>query len=241
MNVEDFREEVMASLGGNIVDVYLEDKDIDRAFRRAKKTFQQKGNDNFRKGYFRLPVNNCQMTYQLPSEISVVVQIIRPTMTFNAQDEFSLVAYNQLFGWNSTSGDIMGDWLSYEMTLQLHELWQRYMAFEIDFQHDEFRNTISMEKKPSRKNEIWLLECYHHLQDEEYREVLWIQDWTIAECKVMLGQAYRMIPQLPGPEGPVNIDGNGMIQEGKDEMRTLLEDIQAGVDGAPEAWGIVVG
>lgn len=237
---EEFYQDIRFSLGDCLVDVELEDNHIDYAFRMAKKTFKQKGSNNFRKSFFKLPVDPSQRAYQLPTETSMVVNIVKPTFTFTIQDEFSLAAYNDLFGWKSTSTALLGDWLSYEMTLQSMELWRKFIAYEADFEFDEHRHQITFPKPPEVKT-IWILECYKDLSDEEYMDVLWIQSWTQAEAKQLLGAAYRKFSQLPGPDGAVSLDGGSLIQEAKDEKRELLEDILNGVDGAPEAWGVYMG
>lgn len=240
MNQADFDADVLLSLGSELVDVELGTPSLALAFRRAKKTFQQKGNNSYRKDYYSLALDREVRTYQLPAEVYIVVNVIKPTFTFSANDEFSLAAYQQLFG--GTGSLVTGDWLAYEYTLQNMELWQRYLGFEADFDFDEHTKKITFPQKPEQDSIPWILECYHDLTDDEYRDVLWIQRWAIAEAKEMLGLAYRKFSQLPGPEGSVSLDGGSLVQEAKEEKRDLLEEILAGTDGAAESsYGIFVG
>lgn len=239
MTLDELAEEIMISLGANLVDVELSMDEIGLAFKKAKRTFQQKGHNNYRRVFYQLPVQPCRDVYMIPSEIDTVVKVIRPTTKyFSTDDEFSMAAYNQLFG--STNTGLSGDWLSYELTLQQIERLQKYTAFDVQFNHDIHRDSITFLKNPNRK-EIWLLEVYTNLTDEEYMDVLWIQEWALAEAKIMLGNAYRKFSQLPSPDGSISLDGNGMIQEGNQDKERLLQEILDGVDGGVDYYEISFG
>src|SRR5690554_3394011 len=97
MTKDEFNEEIIIALGGNLIDVELEDKELDLAFKRAKRTFQQKGSNNMRRQFFRLRVNKCQQEYQLPSNIDTIVKVIKPITGFSVENPLSLAVYNELF------------------------------------------------------------------------------------------------------------------------------------------------
>lgn len=239
MNFENFKCEVLLSLGGGMIDVELGDEEIALAFNKAKRTFIQKGHNTYRRDFFRLNVNTCQNSYKLSTDVNTVVKIIKPGDTyFSINDEFSLAAYNDLFGWKADSQ--MGDYLSYDLTLQLLETWRRYLAYEVQWHYNPLTGDLSFLKPPER-NEIWLIELYRNLTDDQYRDILWIQSWAIAEAKIMLGMAYRKFPQLPGPDGSISLDGNSLIQDGEREKEQLIEDINNLIDGAPDYYEITFG
>lgn len=239
MKFDDFYEEVILSLGGGLVDVELEPEHVQLAFKKAKRTFKQKGNDSYRRDFIRLPVDDCSMTYQIPSDVNTVVKIIKPNKwSYATADPFAQRAFNDMFG-DYHKGN-HSNYLTYELTLQMIETWKRYVDFDVQFHHNEFDSTISILHPASRK-EVWLLEVYRDLSDEQYMDVLWIQSWAIAEAKIMLGTAYAKFPQLPGPDGSVSLDGSRLIQEGDREKEKLIEDIHSGVDGHSSAWEITLG
>ena len=238
MTPNEFYEEIVLSLGGGLVDVELGEKELELCFKKAKRTFIQKGNNSYRRDFIRIKVNKCSMVYQLPRDINAVVRVIKPTMTFHINDEFSLAAYNELFGHKSTSA--MGDYLSYELTLQMIETWRRYLAFDVQHHFNEFTQEISFLKAPE-KDGFWLLEVYRNLSDDQYRDVLWVQSWALAEAKIILGTAYRKFSGgLPSPDGSsASLDGNSLIQDGMQDKERLLEDINNGIDGSyGSAWEI---
>ena len=230
MNKEDFFEEVMISLGGNLVDVELEDKELNLAFKKAKRTFIQKGHNSYRRMFYKTAVTKGCMIIPVPYNVDTVVRIIKPRRGFHIGDDFSLAAFNDIFP-VTVSGGTSGDLLSYELTLQKLERWEKYMATDVDFNYDPFKHTISIMKAPLR-DEVWLVELYTNLEDSEYMDILWIQNWTIAEAKIMLGTAYRKFSSLPSPDGTVSLDGGSLIQEGKEEKLALLEEIENYTDGA---------
>lgn len=240
MNFEDFKEEIYTMLGDSMTEVELNDTDLSVAFRRAKRTFQQKGPNNYRKGYYCFTVSPDKVDYFLPKEVDTAIKIIRPDYTWwSAEDPLALAAYNNLFAGMGTT--TRGDWLSLEMLGQQLEIWNRYAAQDIDFNHDKMRSTLRL-LQPPRRSEQWILEVYSNLTDEEYMEMLWIQSWAITEAKIILGAAYRKFSSLPSPDGSsVSLSGDQMIQEAKEEQRLLLEDIENQVSGDVDWYGVYIG
>lgn len=238
---EEFFEEIVTLLGGGLVDVELCEADVRVALRRAIRTYQQKGPDNHNKAFYKLSVEKDKTEYAIPKETHTIIKIIRPTQWWSAEDPLALAAYNNLFGHQSVGTIGNGDWLSLEFMNQQLEIWQRYMAFDVDFDHDKTRSTIRLHQPPKR-NEKWILEMYSHASEEFYMNMLWIQSWTIAECKMILGQAYRKFSGLPDPTGgTVSLSGDQMIQEANETFRQLLEDIENLVSGDVDYYGIYMG
>lgn len=240
MIFNDFKDEMLTMLGGNLVDVELEDKDYQMALKRAIRVFQQKGNNSYRRVFQPLVVTKSEYTYELPVEtptngkIDTIVKIVKPSGGWNIEDPFSLAAYNDMFyGIGTGMGcacNTTADYMTYELTMQNIEDARRYMAYETQFVHDKFKNTITLLKKPE-KDTTWLLDCYVNLTVEEYSDILWVQSWALSELKIILGTAYRKFQSLAAPTGETSLAGSEYIQEGKDMQEQLLEDILNGVDG----------
>lgn len=242
MNKTDFNEEIVVALGGNLMDVELTEKELDLSFKKAKRTFQQKGSNNMRREFFRLKVNTCQQEYMVPSRIDTIVKIIKPSNGFTAENPLAMATYNELFYGMGDTGVGGFDLLSYEFTLQKIETFHRYMAYDAQFSHDKHRNTVRFLKNPERDNVFWLLECYTNLEDDEYRDILWVQEWATAEAQEQLGKAYRKFSSIPGPDGSsVSLGGDQMVQEAQQRKQELIEDILNGVDGDPSYWEIRLG
>lgn len=246
MTFEEFKQDIMYELGGGLVDVEFEvectgfdgNASIEFAFRRARDIYKQKGNNNWRKEFLALPVTKDQTLYNLPDEtlgkVNTIIKIIKPTSGFNIEDPFSVTAYNDLFGNLGTLSGQCGsprmDYLMYELTLSTLERSRRYGAYDSQWNHDQFKNTIKFLKKPETDT-VWFLECYRDLTDTEYMDVLWIKEYATAIAKGMLGLAYRKFSSLPGPTGEVSLSGDQLVSESEQEKQRLIEDINNYVDG----------
>jgi hypothetical protein len=54
---------------------------------------------------------------------------------------------------------------------------------------------------------------------------------------MLLGQAYSKFSQIAGPQGGASLNGAAMVQEAKDEMTQLMDDLAKYVDGSqPLTW-----
>ena len=65
----------------------------------------------------------------------------------------------------------------------------------------------------------------------------WIQDYALALCKDMLGQAREKFAQIAGPQGGSQLNGAALKTEAKAEMEALEEELKRFVDGSqPYTW-----
>lgn len=237
MNKSDFDSYIETHLGGNLIDVELTTVDYDRAFQRAKRTFVQKGNNNLEKKFETLTTVVDQTEYTLDSSIDTVVRIVKPTGGLYTDDPFSIATFNDIF--HNFHGD-SSSLLNYELGLQLIERIERYTAYESDFIYTKRDAKLTL-LKPPQQSEVWFVECYADLTDEQYRDRLWIQEWTLAECKEILGHAYSKFDQVTTPSGQTSLNGSDLLQEAKTSKEELLEEIAQFTDGDPTGMFIMLG
>ena len=65
----------------------------------------------------------------------------------------------------------------------------------------------------------------------------WIQDYALALCKEMLGQAREKFAQIAGPQGGTQLNGAALKAEAKAEMEILEDEIKRFIDGSqPYTW-----
>jgi len=65
----------------------------------------------------------------------------------------------------------------------------------------------------------------------------WLQDYALAFCKTILGQARGKFAQLAGPQGGTQLNGAALMAEGQAEMEKLEQDLKDYVDGStPLYW-----
>lgn len=67
----------------------------------------------------------------------------------------------------------------------------------------------------------------------------WIQDYALALCKEMLGQAREKFATIAGPQGGTQLNGGALKTEAKAEMEALEEELKRFIDGSqPYTWVI---
>ena len=54
---------------------------------------------------------------------------------------------------------------------------------------------------------------------------IWIRDYALANCKVMLGEAREKFSQIASPQGGTALNGSALKTEGKAELERLEMDI----------------
>ena len=239
----DFYAEVIASIGGTLVDVELADTDLAICFKKAKRTMLQRGHQNYRHSFIELDVTTDVFEYSVPTTVTDVVKILPPYGGgyTSSNDLFTISAYNSMFnsvnGSNYSCGGV--DFVLYELALAQLDTIERFSATAVDYRFDQFANKVKFLAKPKRAGKYYV-ECYLDLLDEEYYEMDWIVRWTIAEAKIMLGTAYRKFSALASPQGDGSIGGMELITDGQSEKDTLNQEILDYVDGSVDYMGVYI-
>lgn len=238
---EEFKETVISLLSGTLVDVELEDTDVETAYKHAKRTFKHKGNDNLTQSFWKLSVKPKTAQYQLPSEITDVREAITPKSdySFMGGDPFAMASFQETFT-HGMGGSSSGDYFyTYDLTRQIMDNNRIYTASEPSYRFDRRKKALYL-MNPPRVEQEWLLDVYRESTDEEYQENLWIINWTVAECKQILGRAYRKFGSLPTPSGESQLDGSDLVQEAQREKEQLLEEIENFTDGDADGMGVYI-
>lgn len=91
--------------------------------------------------------------------------------------------------------------------------------------------------------ETVLLHIYNKKPDSmllnDSRIFPWLQDYSLALCKEMLGQAREKFASIAGPQGGTQLNGAALKTEAKAEMEALEEELKRFYDGSmPYTWVI---
>jgi hypothetical protein len=232
----DFQTLLSTLLGANLIDVELTANDYTTAFEMARRTYIQKGNNNQNHNFRELPVVAGTSSYVVDSSVDLVVRIIN-TKSFPTSDPFSMSLVQSMFSSISSSD---GGLATYEMSLQYIENLDIYFVKNIPFDYNKRTNTLKLLKTP-KIDETWMIETYDNSTDDEYRELLWIQEWALAELKIIIGRAYSKFASLSGPSGETSLNGDVYLSEGREDKDRLLFDIQNHVDGEMTGGQILIG
>jgi hypothetical protein len=235
-----------AMLGDGMIDVELDPIHYETALTRSLAVFRQRADNAVEESYVFLNLIEDQNEYILPKEIQQVRQIFRRSIGSRSGggqggtvfEPFNL-AYTNTYLLSSTN---MGGLLTYELFSQYQELVGKMFGSFINFSYNPQNRKLIIQQRPRTDESVMLL-CYNvkpdfALIDDTYAGQ-WIKDFTLANCKMMLGQAREKFAQIAGPQGGSSLNGAAMKTEAQTEMDKLMEDLKTGV--TTQGWGWVIG
>ncbi len=227
-----------AMLGDGMVDVELDPIHYQTALDRALAVFRQRSDNAVEESYAFLTINEDQNEYILPKEIQQVRQIFRRSIgsrTGNGSggtvfEPFNL-AYTNTYLLSSTN---MGGLLTYELFAQYQELVGKMFGSFINFTWQPQSRKLMIQQRPRGSEEV-LLWVYNTKPDfaiiEDTYASQWIKDYSLANCKMMLGQAREKFSQIAGPQGGGSLNGAAMKAEATADLERLTKELETLVAG----------
>ena len=235
-----------AMLGDGMIDIELDPIHYETALTRALAVFRQRSDNAVEESYVFLTLEVDKNEYILPKEIQQVRQIFRRSVGSRTGggsggtvfEPFNM-AYTNTYLLASTN---MGGLLTYELFAQYQELVGKMFGSYINFTWHSQSHKLIIQQRP-RSEESVMLMVYNvrpdfSLIDDTYAGQ-WIKDYSLANCKMMLGQAREKFAQIAGPQGGSALNGGALKAEAQAEMDKLMEDLKTGV--TTQGWGWIIG
>jgi len=137
----------------------------------------------------------------------------------------------------------MGGLLTYELFAGYQELIGKMFGSFINFTwHPQSRKMV-IQQRP-RGNELLLLWVYNEKPDwvlmEDIYAKQWIKDYTLANCKYMLGQAREKFASIAGPQGGTALNGASLKAEAQGDIDRLTMELTTQVAGG-QGYSWVIG
>lgn len=225
-------------LGDGMIDVELDPIHYETALGRALGVFRQRSDNAVEESYAYLTLTESQNEYILPNEIQQVRQIFRRSVgsrtgngTGGTVFEPFNMAYTNTYLLSSTN---MGGLLTYELFAGYQELVGKMFGSFINYTWHPQSHKLTIHQRP-RGEESVMLQVYNTKPDfaiiEDVYSGQWIKDYTLANCKMMLGQAREKFAQIAGPQGGGSLNGAAMKTEAQTELDKLTEDLKMLVPG----------
>ena len=128
----------------------------------------------------------------------------------------------------------MGGLATYELFAGYQELVGKMFGSFINFTwHPQSKRLVIMQRPRGEENV--LLWCYNSKPDfvilQDVYASQWIKDYTLANCKVMLGQAREKFASIAGPQGGTALNGATLKQEGFQDIERLTAELVTLVPG----------
>jgi hypothetical protein len=137
----------------------------------------------------------------------------------------------------------MGGLATYELFSQYQELVGKMFGSFINFTWHPQSHKLIIHQRP-RGEESVMLQVYNTKPDfaiiDDVYSGQWIKDYTLANCKMMLGQAREKFAQIAGPQGGSGLNGAAMKTEATAEMEKLVDDLMKLVPGG-SGYSFVIG
>ena len=228
-----------AMLGDGMVDVELDPVHYETALGRALAKYRQRGDSSVEESYMFMTTVQDQNTYILPKEVVEVRQIFRRSIgsrTGSGQggtifEPFNLAYTNTYLLASSNMGGI----LTYELFAQYQEQIGKMFGAFIEFKWHAQTHKLTILQRPRNSDEELLLYCYNYRPDlgilNDVYAAQWVKDYTLATCKIMLGNAREKFAQIAGPQGGTSLNGTALKAEGTTEIEKLETELIAQVAG----------
>jgi hypothetical protein len=225
-------------LGDGMVDVELDPAHYEIALDRTMTKFRQRSPNSVEDSYVFLTLEKDKNDYKLPDEIVNVQSLFRRTLgsrtgggTGTNFEPFNL-AYTNTYLLNST---MLGGISTYYLFAGYQEMVGKIFGSYIEFQWIPTSKILRILQRPFTEGEVVMMRCQNYRPDyvliEDYLAKQWIRDYTLANCKLMLGEARSKFGAIAGPGGSGQLNGNDLKAAGKEEIEKLEKEMDNFVPG----------
>jgi hypothetical protein len=230
---------VQAMLGSGMVDVELDPIHYNTAIDRALNKFRQRSSNSVEESFAFLTLELDQNNYVLAPEIENVRRIYRRSIgsRTGGGDGGSLfepfnLAYANTYLLTSTN---MGGLATYFAFASYQKLVGKMFGSEINFIFNKTSKLLTIDQRPRGPEEVLLwIDNYRpdfNLLEDRFAGQ-WLKDYSLATCKIMLGEAREKFATIASPQGGTQLNGAALKAEGKAELEVLEQDLINYKDGS---------
>lgn len=230
---------VRTMLGDGMVEVELDPIHYETALNRALSRFRQRSANAVEESYLFLELQQDQNDYRLPDDIIEVQSVFRRTIGSRSGmgaggtlfEPFNM-AYTNTYLLNSS---MLGGIATYEMFAGYQKLLGRMFGSFIEFKWKPTTHILTILQRPFAQGEQVLIKSYNYRPDyillQDIYAKQWLYDYTLAVCKLMLGEARSKFGSIAGPGSSITLNGADLKSAGKEEMEKLDKEIETYVPG----------
>jgi len=230
-------DQVLVLLSNNLVEIDLSINDLTTSLDIALQRYRQRSSNATQEGVFFLTLQPEVQTYTLPKEIIEVSKIYRQGLGANSgqtngnqYDPFSL-AYTNLYLLQPTGQGDLATFYYYSSWL---ETAGKLFGATYDFRWDSRTSRLTIIRHQIVTEDVGIV-AYMDVSDDllisgRYSGP-WIRNYTLALCKMILGNAYEKFAGIPGPQGQISLNGAQLKAEAVAEMAALEVEINTYQDG----------
>jgi hypothetical protein len=225
-------EYVQTMLGSGMVDVELDPIHYNTAIDRALNKFRQRSSNSVEESFGFITLQVDQNDYILPKEVMNVRQLFRRSIGSRSGggnggtlfEPFNL-AYSNTYLLTSSN---MGGLATYYAFASYQKLVGKMFGSDVNFTFNKTTKLLTIMQRPRSEEEllVWMYNYrpdFNLLQDPAASQ--WLRDYSLAGCKLMLGEAREKFGSIASPQGSTTLNGTALKAEGKAEMEMLEQDL----------------
>jgi len=130
---------------------------------------------------------------------------------------------------------MLGGISTYFLFAGYQEMVGKIFGSYIEFQWIPTSKVLRILQRPFTEGEVIMMRCQNYRPDytiiEDYLAKQWIKDYTLATCKLMLGEARSKFGAIAGPGGSGQLNGGDVKSAGKEEIGKLEKELETLVAG----------
>jgi hypothetical protein len=240
---KDIVDYIRAFLGDGMVDVELDNIHYNTAIDRALAKYRQRSANAVEESYGYLTLEMDKNEYILPKEVISVRECFRRSIGSRTGggdggtlfEPFNLAYSNTYLLSSSNMGGIATYFMFASYQKEVGKLFGSYIVF--DFNPTTKKLRIS--QRP-RGQETVLLWMYNQRPDfnlfEDPYAGIWIKDYALANCKIILGEAREKFGTIASPQGGTQLNGTALKAEGQAQIEKLEEALKTNEDNQQPMW-----
>ena len=237
---------IRAMLGDGMIDVELDPLHYNTAIDRAFAKYRQKSANSVEESFAFLTLEQDVNEYTLSQEVMEVRDVFRRSIgsrtgggdTGSLFEPFNL-AYSNTYLLSSSN---MGGLATYYAFASYQKQVGKMFGSYIQFTWNPATKKLTIMQRP-RGEETVLLWLYNHKPDfvilnDPYAGI-WVKDYALAQCKVMIGEAREKFANIASPQGGTQLNGTAMKAEGNAAIEKLETEIANYATGEKPMWFVV--
>jgi len=237
-------EYVQAMLGSGMIDIELDPIHYNTALDRALAKYRQRSSNAVEESFGFLNLITDVNDYIMPKEVIEVRQLFRRSVgsRTGGGDGGSLfepfnLAYSNTYLLASTN---MGGLATYYSFASYQKQVGKMFGSDINFTYNKTSRMLTIMQRP-RSDEELLVWMYNYRPDfnllQDTYAGQWLKDYTLATCKIMLGEAREKFGSIASAQGSTTLNGTSLKSEGKAEIDALELDLINYKEGStPLTW-----
>lgn len=232
-------DNILLRLGGGMIDVELDDDSLNHCIDLALMQLKQRGDACYEQSLVLLTLKKDVKEYILPEQITYIQQIYRRgfgrsygALSGSQLDPFAY-SWANVYSANLFVSGATGGLVTYDLANQYMKTAGKMFGLYMNYIYDEFSHKLTIGENPRGDDEVICLGAvvtkpeYAVLQDRMVG--LWIENWSLAEAKEMLGQMRDRFQSLPGALGGVTQNGSVLKSEAKEMKADLIKQLDDGI------------